>query len=179
MGKVTIVARSADGQRLATEIRRAVSEMNPQLPIISTRTIQDGMALSLVPQRVAAWTSGSLGMIGLVIASIGIYGVTAYAVTWRTREIGIRIALGARHADVIRMILRQVMALMFAGGALGLILAAVAGRLLKSLLFGVPPIDPVTFTAATGLFLISGIVACYVPLRRATRIEPVDALRHD
>jgi predicted permease len=176
---MTLIVRSSDGRRLAGDIRRAISDMNRALPVISMRTIEDGMQLSLAPQRVAAWVSGSLGSVGLLLASIGIYGVLAYAVTRRTREIGIRMALGAQRADVIRMVLRQGMSLVLIGGLLGLALAAAAARVLVRLLLGVPPIDPVTFSGAAVLFALVGLAACYVPVRRATRIAAIDALRHD
>ena len=111
--------------------------MNPNLPIVQSQTLEDYAALTLVPQRVAASVSGSLGIVGLLLAAIGIYGVTAYMVSSRTREIGIRVALGARRGDVVRMVLRQGMMLALAGMAIGLVLAAGASRLLGSLLFGI------------------------------------------
>src|SRR6185295_11705244 len=135
------------------------------------------ISLGLVPQRVAASVSGSLGLVVMLLAAIGIYGVTAYAITRRTREIGVRIALGAQRADIVGMVLRQGMSLALAGSAIGLMLAAAASRLLTNLLFGIPPIDPVTFTGAAALFAVIGFMACYVPARRATKVDPLLALR--
>jgi putative ABC transport system permease protein len=103
--------------------------------------------------------------------------VTAFMVTSRTREIGIRLALGAQPRDVIRLVLRQGMTLAAIGVAIGVVLAAGAARLLGSLLFGVGPTDPVTFVGAAILFSVIGLVACYAPTRRATEVEPTDALR--
>jgi ABC-type antimicrobial peptide transport system permease subunit len=119
--------------------------MNPNVPVVNAQTFEEYASLGLIPQRIAASVAGSLGVIGLLLAAIGIYGVTAYMVTSRTREIGIRIALGARRGTVVRMVLRQGMMLTVIGAAIGLVLAAAASRLLGSLLFGVGPTDPISF----------------------------------
>jgi len=178
-GRLTIVARATHGQRLVNDLRSLVSSMNPNLPIISAQTLEDRTALGVVPQRVAASVSGALGMVGVLLAALGIYGVTAYNVARRTREIGIRMALGAQRADVVRMVLGHGVILAIVGSAIGLLSAAVAGRVLSSFLLGVAPADAVTFVAAAGLFTLVGMAACYVPARRATRIDPVEALRYD
>src|SRR5881397_2048340 len=128
---------------------------------------------------IAASVSGSLGIVGLLLAAIGIYGVTVFMVTSRTREIGIRVALGAQRGDVVRMVLRQGMMLAFAGMAIGLVLAAGASRLLGSLLFGVSPGDPLAFGGAAVLFCLIGLIACYVPARRATAVDAMEALRYE
>ena len=174
-----IVARSTDGRRITDDVRTLVTSMNPNLPIVRAQTADDYTALGLVPQRVGVSVSGSLGLIGVLLAAIGIYGVTAHAVTRRTREIGIRIALGAQRADVIGMILWQGMSLALIGSAIGLMLAAAAGRLLAAFLLGTPPIDPVTFSAAAALFATIGLAACYAPARHATQINPIEALRNE
>jgi len=177
--RVTIVARSTNGQRLAPEIRALVASMNSNLPIVTAQTLDEFTKFGLVPQRVAASMSGGLGIVGLLLAAMGIYGVTAYMVTSRTREIGIRVALGADRRDVVGMVLRRGMLLVGIGIAAGTLLAAAASRVLGSLLFGLPPADPVTFSAAIALFCMIGLAACYVPARRATEIEPTLALRSE
>jgi predicted permease len=177
--RTTIIARATQGQRLAAELRSLVGTMNPSLPIVSAQTFEDYAALGLVPQRVAAAVSGSLGLVGLLLAAIGIYGVTAYLVTSRTREIGIRMALGAQRRDAVRMVLQQGMTLALAGIAIGLLCAAGASRLLGSLLFGVGGADPLAFGVAAVVFCLVGLAACYVPARRATDIDPMDALRYE
>ena len=116
-------------------------------------------------------------MVGLLLAAIGIYGVTAYAVGRRTREIGIRVALGADSNSVLRLMLRQGLGLAAIGVALGVGLAALGSRLLESLLFGIPGLDPVTFGTACVLFAAVTLVATYVPARRATTVDPMVALR--
>jgi ABC-type antimicrobial peptide transport system permease subunit len=177
--RTTIVARATHGQRLAAEMRTVVATMNPNLPIVSAQTFDDYAALGLVPQRVAAAVSGSLGVVGLLLAALGIYGVTAYLVTSRTREIGIRMALGAQRRDAVRMVLRQGMTLALGGVAIGLLCAAGAARLLGSLLFGVGATDLLAFGGAAVVFCLVGLAACYVPARRATDIDPIAALRYE
>ena len=179
MPRTTIVARSTHGQRLAADLRKLLASMNPNLPIVTAQTFDDYAALGLIPQRVAASVSASLGIVGLLLAAIGIYGVTAYMVTSRTREISIRMALGAQPRDVVGMVLRQGMALALIGVAIGLVLAAGASRLLGSLLFGVGPADPLAFGGSALVFCLIGLAACYVPARRATEIEATQALRYE
>jgi len=177
--RTTIVARSTQGQRLAGDLRKLLAQMNPNLPIVQSQTLEDYAALTLIPQRVAASVSGSLGIVGLLLAAIGIYGVTAYMVSSRTREIGIRVALGAQRGDVVRMVLRQGMMLASAGMGIGLVLAAGASRLLGSLLFGIGPTDPIAFGGSAVLFCLIGLIACYVPARRATAVDAMEALRYE
>ena len=179
MSRTVIAARSAHGQRLAGELRALLASMNPNLPIVQALTFDAYSQLGLLPQRIAASVAGSLGLVGVLLAAIGIYGVTAYMVSSRTREIGIRMALGAERASVVRMVLRQELTLTMIGAAIGLEVAAAASRLLGSLLFGVGATDPLTFIGSTLLFFVVGAAACYVPARRATAIGAMDALRYD
>jgi predicted permease len=176
---LTIVARTTRGQRIAEEIRTVVASMNPDLPIVTSQTLEDLTALGLVPQRVVVSVSGGLGLIGALLAAIGIYGVTAYAVARRRREIGIRMALGAQRADVLTMVMRQGFWLAVIGAAIGLVLAAAASQVLVVFLFGVPPLDPVIFSGAAALFAVVALTACYLPARRATHIDPLTALRYE
>ena len=176
---LTIVARTTRGQRIAEEIRTVVASMNPDLPIVTSQTLEDLTALGLVPQRVVVSVSGGLGLIGALLAAIGIYGVTAYAVARRRREIGIRMALGAQRADVLTMVMRQGFWLAAIGAAIGLVLAAAASQVLVVFLFGVPPLDPVIFGGAAALFAAVALTACYLPARRATNIDPQTALRYE
>jgi predicted lysophospholipase L1 biosynthesis ABC-type transport system permease subunit len=177
--RVTIVARSADGRRLAMPLRQLVASLDPNLPIVTAQTLEDYASLNLVPQRVAASLAGALGLVGLLLAAIGVYGVTVGMVTSRTREIGIRIALGAQQRTVRRMILRQGMTLTLAGTAIGLALAAAASRLLSSLLFGVGATDPVAFAGSALLFIAVGLAGCYMPARRAMQIDAMEALKYE
>jgi predicted permease len=174
---ITIAARTKSGARIANQIRALVASMNPNLPIVSARTLEDSAALGLVPQRVAVSVSSSLGLVAMLLAAIGLYGVAAYAVAQRTREIGIRLALGAEGGDVVRMVLRQGLSLAVAGTLIGLLLAAAASRALAAFLVGVVPLDPIVFSGATALFLTVALTACYIPARRATKVDPLVALR--
>lgn len=128
--------------------------------------------------RIAAAVAGSVGLIGLLLAGVGIYGVTAYAVTRRTREIGIRLSLGARRVTVVGMVLRQSMRLVAIGSAVGLLLGFGVGGAIAAR-FSVPAADLTIFAGAAVLFAIVGSVACYVPARRATRIAAMEALRYE
>jgi predicted permease len=178
VSSLTIAARTTRGQRITSQLRALLARMNPAVAM-SAQTLEESLALGLAPQRVIASVSGSLGIVGLLLAGIGIYGVTAYAVARRTREIGIRIALGARRADIIRMVLRESLSLTLIGSATGLLIAAAISRVLAGFLFGVQPIDPVTFTGTTVLFVTVGLAACYAPVRRAVRIDPTQAIRNE
>jgi predicted permease len=179
VSRFAIALRTSHGKRIGNELRTVLASMNPNVAILSAGTLEESVALGLTPQRVAAAVSGGLGFVGLLLASVGIYGVTAYAVVRRTREIGVRIALGAQTADIVRMVLREGLSLTLIGSAIGLVLGAAISRVLAGFLFGIPPIDPVAFFGAAALFTATALVACYVPVRRATRIDPTQALRYD
>jgi putative ABC transport system permease protein len=174
---ITIVARSTHGHRIADELRALVLSMDPNLPIVSAQALEDAMALGLVPQRVVVSSSGSLGLVGAMLAAIGIYGVTAYAVARRRREIGIRMALGASRRQVVATILRRGIDMALLGSAIGLPLAAGVSRLFAGFLVGVKPLDPGVFGGAAILFAVVGLVASYVPARRAAQVDPAIALR--
>jgi predicted permease len=176
---VMIFARTTHGQRLTNEIRAVIASMNPNMPIPAPQTLEDQGGPVVTQLRVAASVSGAVGIIGLLLASVGVYGVAAYAVTRRTREIGIRLALGAKPADVVRMVVSQGMSLVAVGSLIGLIAAAAASGLLARLLFGLPRVDLITFAGAAAVFAVIGLAACYVPARRAIQIDAMEALRYE
>jgi predicted permease len=167
------------GASAIPDVRRVVRELNPNLPVTRAMPLGEVTAISLVPQRLAASVAGSLGIVGLLLAAIGIYGVASYMVSSRTREIGIRMALGADRANVLRLVLGHGMLLAGIGVAIGLVLAAACSRFVESLLFGVTALDPVTFAGTCALFVVVSLAATYIPARRATRVEPVAALRNE
>ncbi len=147
--------------------------------VTETRTMEDNLNRNLMQERFVAMLGGFFGMVALALAAIGLYGVMSQAVTTRTREIGIRMALGAQAAKVLWMILRDALVMVLAGGIVGVAGVFVLTRYIESLLFGVKPIDPPTL-AATGLLLLAlTALAGFLPARRATRVEPVTALRHE
>jgi predicted permease len=178
--RLEILTRATQGQRLASQIRTLVASLDPDLPILNLQMLDDQLSGPVEVQlRIAASVSGSLGLVGVLLAGIGIYGVVAQSVARRTREIGIRIAIGAPRGDVVGMILRQGMFLVLMGGIVGLLLAGAASRLLISLLFGLSPLDLLTFVGAALLFAAIGLLACYIPARRAARVDPLVALRYE
>jgi predicted permease len=158
-------------------VRQELAALDPNMALEQAMPLSRLIGLTLFPQRVAAVAMGTFGLIGMLLAATGLYGLLAFHVTSRTREIGIRMALGAPVAGVIRMVLRYSLRLVLIGTAVGLLGAFALTRLLASLLYGVTPLDPGTFTGASLLLLAVGLLASYVPARRATRIDPSVALR--
>jgi predicted permease len=177
MTRVAFVTKNAGDASAVPQVRAIIRELNPNLPVSEAMPLRDVTAIGLVPQRIAASVAGSLGLVGLILASIGIYGVTAYSVSRRTKEIGIRVALGADTSRVLRLVLRQGVTLAAIGVTIGIIFAAIASQFLASLLYGIPPLDPLTFAGACVLFALVTIGASYVPARRAALVDPVTALR--
>ncbi len=181
---LTILARRDSARSVTNELRDAVTALNSDLPLLSAQPLESLVNGPIETQlRVAATVAGVVGVVGLMLAAIGIYGVTAYSVSRRTREIGIRLSLGARSANVVGLVLRQGMFLVATGAGIGLLLGLAAGRLVMGRGFGpgveVPPFDGPTFLGAALLFAVVGLVACYAPLRRAIRIAAMDALRYE
>jgi predicted permease len=177
--RLSLVARGTQGQRLAAELRSALSSIDPNLPILGSRTLADQAGPVVLQLKVSASVSGSVGIVGMVLAAIGIYGVTAYVVTRRTREIGVRIALGAEPGHIIAIVLREGMSLVAMGSAVGLLLALGAGRLMMRQFYGARWVDAGILGVALTLIALVGLIACYVPARRATRIDPIAALRQE
>jgi putative ABC transport system permease protein len=179
MGGLMLAARTAPGAPFFGEFRAMLRAMNPYLPILYTQSMEEVAAVGLLPQRVAGWVSGSLGLLGLLLAGMGLYGVTAFSTTQRTREIGIRMALGAQRGDVLALVLRQGLKLAAIGLAAGLALSLGAAQLIAGLLFGVSPADPLVLMAvAIGLGAVA-LLASYIPARRATQVDPMVALRYE
>jgi ABC-type antimicrobial peptide transport system permease subunit len=158
-------------------VRQVLREIDPNLPIINVRSLDQVIALGLLPQRVAAWIVGVMGLVGVLLASIGIYGVTTHAVTSRTREIGIRIALGAKPNAVLRLILHEGFVVSAIGLVLGLAGGVAVGQFIRSYLYGVAPTDLIAFGVATLALAAVALLASYLPARRATAVDPMVALR--
>jgi predicted permease len=177
---LTLLARTANGRSLTADVRAIVNSINPNLPVLDSGSLESQQNGPVETQlRIGAAVAGSVGLVGLLLAAIGIYGVTAYTVSQRTREIGIRLSLGADRTAVMGMVLRQGMTLVAIGSVIGLLLGAGAGQVLSGARFGTPPPDASTFAGATLLFAIVGLAACYIPARRATRIAAMEALRYE
>ena len=163
---------------LVTSMRQVVRSLDSQLPV-NFKTLDQVFASSLDQRRFSLVIFGVFACVALLLAAMGIYGVTSYAVAQRTQEIGIRIALGARMSDVLKLVLGSGMSLVLIGAALGVAGAFAATRVMSNLLFGVAPTDFATFTAVVVVLLVVALVACYIPARRATKVDPLEALRYE
>jgi putative ABC transport system permease protein len=177
---MTVVLRSTvEPESLTPALRQAVADVNKSVPISRVQTMEHVVSESVTQPRFNLFLLGLFGSLALLLSAAGIYGVTAYSVTQRTHELGIRIALGAQVGDVLRLVLGQGMAVIAIGLVLGLAAAFALLRLMKSLLFGVGENDPLTFAAITLVLLLVALLACYVPARRATKVDPLTALRYE
>ena len=177
---MSIVIRSTvEPTSLVSAVRQAVAEVDKTVPVADIETMERLVSESVMQPRFNMVLLGLFSAIALLLSAAGIYGVTAYTVTQRTHELGIRIALGAQLADVLRLIIGQGLAVIMIGIAIGLVAAFALTRLLKSLVFGVTTTDPLTFLAITLLLSVVAILACYVPARRATKVDPLVALRYE
>lgn len=166
-------------KEIALSVRREVQMLDPNLPAFNVMSLAENINISLFPARLGALLLGVFGLLALSIASVGIYGVMTYSVSDRTREIGIRMALGAREGDVLRLMIFKGMWLAVIGVAIGTGLALVTTRVVKSYLYDVSASDPVTFLGIALLLIGVALVACYVPARRATKVDPLVALRYE
>jgi predicted permease len=177
---VTLVARTTtDPQTIIAAMRHEVQKLDPTLPLYDVKTLTEHMNVPLFPARMAAIALGSFGLLALALAAIGIYGVMSYSVASRTREIGIRLALGAQPRDVLKLIVGQGMSLALIGVSVGLLAAFAATRLLASLLYGVSATDALTFAGISFLLTAIALLACYIPAQRATKVDPIRALRYE
>ena len=166
-----------DKAALAPSIRKVVSGIDASLPIVQLRSMDEVFGDSVSQPHFIAQLLAVFALVALVLSAVGTYGVVAYSITERVREIGIRMALGASAERVLGMVLRQGLALGVAGVVIGVAGAALITRLMGTMLFGVKPIDAGTFAAVAGLMLVVACAAAYVPARRATRVDPLTALR--
>ena len=170
---------SGDPLRLAEPVRQEVLAIDPELAVADVSTMDANIAAGFAPQRLTMVLLGTFALLALVLASIGLYGVMALGVTQRTRELGIRLALGAQPSMVLRLILGQSAKLVGAGLALGLAAAFAAGQLLSSIVYGVTAVDPGVLAAVAALLGAVALLASYMPARRAMRINPLAALREE
>jgi len=170
---------SGDPQSFAAAVAKTVRELNPDLPIFDVTTLKACTQVASFLGRIAGTMVGAFGLMALLLAAIGIYGVVAYATRQRTREIGIRLALGAQPGRVLQSVLRQGLRLTLAGLTFGLALSLSMTRFLRSRLFGVTTTDSATFACVAILLSLVALAACYIPARRAAKLNPVSALRYE
>jgi predicted permease len=176
--EMTLHVRTAGPpEAMAARIREEVRSLDPQLPIYDVRTMENHLGISMLPARLGGFVLGIFGVLGLVLAAVGIYGVMAYSVAQRTREIGIRVAVGAARRQVIGMVVRQGMGVVVLGTAVGLVGAFGAARLVQGLLYTESALDPLTFVAVPAVLLAAAGLATYLPARRAAGVDPVRALK--
>jgi predicted permease len=177
---VIIHARlSGDPQAYAAAVERTVHELNADLPVFGVTTLKSSMQLGSIFERLAGTFAGAFGFLALILAAVGIYGVIAYTTRQRTHEIAIRMALGARRAEVFWLVLGQGLVLTLTGLAVGIAVSLALTRYLKSVLFGVGATDLLTYVAVALLLCLVSLVACYIPARRATKVDPMVALRYE
>jgi putative ABC transport system permease protein len=174
-----LVETASDPGAMAETVRKTIAAANPDVRIYGVKQLREWVDQSYWQVRWEVWLLSAFAGLALVLAAVGLYGVIAYHVTLRTREIGIRGAVGASPRDIFRLVIRQGLSLTLAGVAIGLVLAAGLARLMAGVLYGVSPADPPTYAAVTLLWLAVAVAACYLPARRASRVDPISALRYE
>ena len=174
-----VVRTNGASEALFGNVRREFQALDPNLPLFDVKTLNEHMNLSLFPARIAAMVLGVFGLVALILSAIGIYGITSYAVAQRTREIGIRMALGAQLGDVLKLVLSHGVKLTIIGVTIGLLGAYLVTRAITSVLYGVSATDPLTFGGVSLLLVSVALLACYVPARKATKVDPLIALRYE
>ena len=176
-GVLNFYIRHAPGAQIADAVRAAIAQVEPNVPVLMQQSFEDAAALGLLPQQLSAWIAGTVGTIGIFLAAMGLYGLMAFLVAQRTREIAIRMALGASDRVVRMMVLKQAGVLAAIGAAVGALLAGGIATLAQNLLVGIPPIDPVSFGGTAALFMVVLAVAAWAPANRAATTDPAKALR--
>jgi len=177
---MTLLVRvKKNGPEGIPQIRRELLALDAELPVYDLKPLKDGLAVWFMGHKLLASMVGTLGVLGLLLASLGLYGVVAYQVSRRTKEMGIRMALGAERRTIIGLVMRQGMFLVLLGTGVGLAVAAAVTRLIARLLFGISPLDSIAFIGVAVLLTGVALVACYLPARRATRVPPMVALRYE
>jgi putative ABC transport system permease protein len=176
---LSLVVRTNDATGIVEDVRRTLARKDPELALYDVKTMEEYLATSVATPRFQALLLALFAAVGLALTAIGLYGVMAYGVAQRTREFGIRLALGARPGEILGLVLRGGLALIAAGLVVGIVAGALATRLLASTLYGVDPLDPPTFGGVAAMLVAVAMVASYVPARRATRVDPIAALRSE
>jgi len=178
-GTNLVIRTQGDPLNLVGAVRKEVLAIDPDQPIAAVRTMNEWIDTSVASPRYRTVLLGLFAAVALLLASTGIYGVMSYSVAQRTHEIGVRMALGARRLDVLKLVIRQGMGLVLIGVVVGLLGAFALTRVMSTLLFGVTARDPLTFVVVAMLLAMVAFVACYLPARRATKVDPLVALRYE
>jgi putative ABC transport system permease protein len=172
-------SRAQDPGALVATVRSRVAQLDPALPLYNTRTMDDVFYTALAEPRFSTTVLGLFATLALILATVGVYGVLAFSISRRSQEMAIRVALGAQRQDVLRLVLGQGMRMTLVGAAIGLAGTFAVTRLLESQLYGVSPLDPLPFVGTTLVLGLAALLACYIPARRAARVDPIVALRHE
>jgi putative ABC transport system permease protein len=177
-GQMTVVVKTTtDPHSLVSAVTKAVAAIDKDLPLFGVKTMDEYLSASIATPRFNTTLISIFALVALVLTIVGLYGVMSYSVAQRTNEIGIRLALGAQTRDVILLIVKQGLRLILLGLAFGLVGAFALTRVIANLLFGVTAKDPIIFVAVAFVLALVGLAACYIPALRATRVDPMDALR--
>jgi putative ABC transport system permease protein len=177
---MTLLVRTAGNPMLwAAAVRSQVASVDKDEPPHDMMTLEELRAESLTPRRVNMLLLGAFAVLGLLLASVGIYGVLSYSVSHRTHEIGVRMALGAGQGEILKLVVGQGLLVAFMGIGIGLVASMALTRLLQTMLFGIKPTDPATFIAVGLLLAGVALLASYIPARRATKVDPIVALRYE
>jgi ABC-type antimicrobial peptide transport system permease subunit len=180
VGQTEVLIRtSGPTPQLASEVRREIQKLNPVVPLLNLRTLEHDVDENILVERLVATLSGLFGFLAVLLSALGMYGVIAYTVTRRTREIGIRIAIGAERASVLWLVLEDALFMVLVGGVIGAFGALLATRAIASILYGVSANDPTSIAAAGLCLTVAAIVASFLPARRASKIQPSAALRYE
>jgi predicted permease len=176
----TLLVRSSTPEaQMVAPIRKAIAELDPELPLYGTGSLEQMLGFALFPARAAAVALSAFGVLAIMLAATGIHGLVSYAVARRVHEIGIRMAIGARPSQVLWLVLARMGALLAAGAALGLVLALAGGQVLASVVYQASPRDPLVLMAVIVTVLMIGLLSCWAPARRATKVDPMVALRYE
>ena len=174
-----VVSYKSDLASVVSAVRREVKAIDPAMPIFEVKTMDQFLERAMMGPRLSALLAAPAGVLATVIAALGLYGVMAYSVSRRTREVGIRMAIGAAPLNIVRMVMRQGMTMAGVGLVIGLAAALAGTRFIEILLFGVTPTDPLVFAGVPLLLAAVAAMACYIPARRAIKVDPLSALRSE
>jgi ABC-type lipoprotein release transport system permease subunit len=173
------IRTSGDPEQLAALLRNQVKELDPHLPLYNVKSLAAQIDQSLLSERLVTWLCSAFGLLATLLVALGLYGVLTFSVARRTREIGIRVALGAQRRDVLRLIITHGVILVGAGIVIGIGASFALSRVMTTLLFGISPTNALTFAVAALMLMAIALIACYVPARRATKVDPLVALRYE